>query len=177
MRLIVGSVILLLTASDALAAQGTITGKERTGWQTGYYNVVVAIIRNVEKDKAADAGSSRYRAVLSPKATLGGTLDPSLYPSLPAAFYVGKAVGAIEEAPPDGSLVMVVMQLDREDAADKPFAFIFSDICKFMPGESAMVLLKGLDDPLAAETLMRLQDARAHADPVRKATPPAADKR
>jgi hypothetical protein len=180
MRLFAFSVALLL-ACDAFAAQGRITGSERTGWETGYYNVVVAAIADVKRDTDQAGESRRYRATIVPKATLGGAFDSSLYPALPVVFYVGKAVGAIEEAPPDGALVLVVLQLDREEAAGKPFAFIFSDICKFMPGEAAMVVINSLDDPRVVDTLKRLQDARAHPDPKPNVRPankqPAADKR
>jgi hypothetical protein len=164
MQFMIWSVVLSLLSYNAFGGQGTITGKERGNWDTGYYNVIIAVIRDVQKDH--DENPNRYRALCVPKAALAGSLDPSLYPALPVVFYVGKTVGSIEDLPRDGALVIAVLQLERTpDAKDKASAFIFSDICTFMPGESAMVVIKGLDDPRVAETLKKLQDARANPDP------------
>jgi hypothetical protein len=165
MRVPLQLIVLLILSSNAFGAQGTITGKEWAGWDTGSYNVVVGVIHKINKEKGPGADANRYRAEFLPKATIGGTLDPSLYPTLPAVFYVGKAVGAIAELPREGALVLAVLQLEREDRHAKASALIFSDICTFMPGEAAMVVLKGLDDPRVTETLKKLQDARAHPDP------------
>ena len=92
-----------------------------------------------------------------------GTLDPSAHPTLPTVFYAGKAIGAIERAPQNGDLVMAVVKLERPvDTNTGVSTFIFSDICTFMPGKSAMVVLKSLEDAVVTETLKRLQEARAH---------------
>ena len=37
-------------------------------------------------------------------------------------------------------------------------------VVAFMPGNSALVAVKGMDDPKIIETLKKLQDARAHPD-------------
>jgi hypothetical protein len=164
--------LLLLWSRSALGAQGTITGKEAEGWDTGAFNVVVGTLDEVQRDGPKEL--NRYSGTFLPSATLGGTFDPSLHPKLPVRFYVGKANSSIEAPPPARAVVIAVIvtgMLHADEA--QPSNWIRSDICTFMPNQSALVVIKGLDDPRTFETLKKLQDARAHPNPDPYAKPPA----
>jgi hypothetical protein len=159
-------VLLLALANVATAGLGTTTGKEPGRWTDDQYNVVVGVITNVQRVRGE--GYQPYQATISPRATLGGTLDPSLHSSLPVRFYVSELTSSINRPPPEGATVMAVVQfLPKEAPGQQDAGFIVSDLCTFMPDRSALVVIKGLDDPRVAETLKKLQDARAHpnADP------------
>jgi hypothetical protein len=165
-RFIAFATLLVLSFSSGtiLAAQGTVTGKEPEGWDTGAFNVVLGTLIDVQKDGPAEL--NRYRATLVPLATLAGAFDPSLHPKVPVRFYVGRASSSIEQPPPSGATVIAVIVVGTLQADEtEPSNWIRSDICAFMPGESAMVVVKGLGDARVAETLKKLQEARAHPNP------------
>src|SRR5687767_13648962 len=77
--------LLVFTSSNALAGLGTITGKEFEGWSTGEYNVVLGVIKEIRPINGKEFGL--HRATFVPAATLAGTFDPSLHPTLPISFY------------------------------------------------------------------------------------------
>lgn len=163
-RAIVLLVFILITTSGAFAGQGTINGRESEGWDTGYYTLILGVIRDVQKQRTS--GEDRCIAVIVPRATLGGIFDPSLHPLLPVEFHFGEPTSSIRQPPKDGAIVLaVIKQVRATEKGQSDHGIIYSHICTFMPGESALVVLKGFDDPLIAETLKKLQDARAHQDP------------
>lgn len=162
-RIIATCAALLALTCHARAGLGTITGKEAEGWDSGYYNVVVGTIHDVQKEQ--DQPPERHRALLVPRATLGGTFDCSLHPKLPVTFYIGAATSSVTRIPPEGASVLVLIQFLPGENGQTAAGFIFSDICTFMPDKSAMVVINGMDDPRLVDTLKRLQDARAHRAP------------
>jgi hypothetical protein len=145
-RFIAFATLLVLSFSSGtiLAAQGTVTGKEPEGWDTGAFNVVLGTLIDVQKDGPAEL--NRYRATLVPLATLAGAFDPSLHPKVPVRFYVGRASSSIEQPPPSGATVIAVIVVGTLQAYET-------------------VVLTGFDDARIAQTLKKLQDARAHPDP------------
>ncbi len=151
-----GAVITLCTPSHAGIA--TTTGKEWRLWSEGDYSVVVARVVEIERAKGDNGDAGVYFATFEPIALLAGSLDPSLNPSIHVSMYVGNIGGgtSISDAPDKGSMVLAVVQHGN---------FVVSDICTFMPKNSAMVQITGLGDARIIETLKKLQDARAHADP------------
>jgi hypothetical protein len=165
---LVAVTILAIAVRPGLAGLGTTTGKERERWTTDRYNVVVASIRGIEKTK--DDGAPPYRATISPLATLAGSLDPSAHPDIPVTFYVSDMTSSIRRSvplPKDGATVLAVVQMSKSDG-DTVSGFIVSDICTFMPDESALVEIKGLDDPRVIATLKKLQAARAKPEAERR---------
>ncbi len=61
-------------------------------------------------------------------------------------------------------MILAVVRLkDPEYPEDRHW--IVSDICTFMPGQSALVVISGLEDPKVAATLKKIQGARANPDP------------
>lgn len=170
MSKVVHLVVIAITAlaMPVMAGLGTITGKEWGLWTEDRTSVIAATIRDVRKWEGGDYG--QYRATLVPLATLAGSLDPSLNPQLPVQFYVSDLTSSIrlsKPLPKDGSTVLAVVQMPKPQNADreKPAGFIVSDICTFMPDGSALVPIDGLGDAKVAETLKKIQVARANANP------------
>ncbi len=132
------------------------TGKEWHQWTEGGYSVIAARVREVRQapGDAGEAGS--YFAVLEPLAVFAGSLDPSEHATIRVSMYVGQGGTSIESPPKQGSMVLAVVQWGN---------FIVSDICTFMPDQSALAEVTGLGDPRVIETLKKIQDARAHAEP------------
>jgi hypothetical protein len=170
---------MILVATLAIAHRssggvGTLTGREPRIWNEGNISVIAATVAEVTKGEGE--GHQPYRATLVPLATLAGSFDPSLRPALRVRFYVSSLTSSVENAPPNGATVLAVIETsaihgDETTASD----WVRSDVCRFMPDGSALVVLKDLNDPRLGETLKRLQDARAHpdADPHRKVAPKA----
>lgn len=155
--------LLMTCAPISWAALGTTTGKDPKQWQAGELNVIVATVRDVHKDEGDVP--NRYQATLIPLATLAGRFDASLQPALPVRFYVGLASSSIADPPPRRATVIAVVAVGLTNGSEtKPSNWILSDICTFMPGESALLVIKGLADPRIAETLKKIQDARAQSD-------------
>jgi hypothetical protein len=159
-------VALLSFAGSSLAGIGTITGREAQGWQTGYYNVIVARIGEI---RAVQGHAGQYRAVLQPLASIAGRADPSEQPRIEVRFEAGDrgvAVTSISTTPPENSIVLAVVHLNVLYADEAVRSnWIAADFCKFMPGDAGMVVIKGLDDPRVLEPLRKIQDARAHPNP------------
>ena len=144
-----------------LAGWGNFTGDEEGLWDQDGCSVVVGKIRNMHNGSAK--GPAFYTATLQPEALLCGCLDPSLHPSLPVAFMAQALNTSIDQVPADGSTVLAVVSM-RDGRVG-----IVSDSCRFMPGDSSLVSVTGLDDPKVAETLKRLQAARKAGDAKRAA--------
>jgi hypothetical protein len=146
--------LLLLGGSPASsrAGIGFFTGGERGLWDQDRYSVVVGKISDIRLAPGVKFGG--YFATLRPTASLCGNLDPSLYPSLTVGFESGVQETSIQQTPTDGATVIAVVVQEENRAG------IISDYCKFMPGASSLVIIRGLDDPKVAETLKRLQAAR-----------------
>jgi hypothetical protein len=161
---------MLLLAFPSVGSGGiiSITGVEEGRWDQDGYSVIVATIRNVHRDPAIKYPD--WFATLEPTATLCGNFDASLCPSMKVSFNCdGGMTSSIAAVPAEGAAVMVVLERG-ENAVD-----ITSAYCMFMPGNSSLVAVNGLDDPKVKETLTRLQAARkAGAAKAAAATQPAA---
>jgi hypothetical protein len=111
-------------------------------------------------------GEDRCTATMVPRSTLAGAFDPSTHPVLPVQFYVYGPTSSIRRPPEEGAIVMAVCQLVRaKERGESDRAKVYSHVCAFMPDEAALVVLTGFDDARIAQTLKKLQDARAHPDP------------
>jgi hypothetical protein len=147
----------------ARAGLGTTIGNERGLWTTYRYSVIAATIRDVRPN--ADP-SQPNRATLLPIATFAGTLDPSLNPKLEVRFYVGDRTSSVKGLPPDGATVLVAVIVGRHHADEKEGSdWIDSDLVAFMPNQSALVVIKGIDDPLVTQTLEKIRVARGAQKP------------
>lgn len=156
---------IIIIASSLFAALGTINGKEKEGWESGTYSIVVATIHDIKKGE----GVGVYKASINPEATLAGVLDPSVNPTIRVSFYVDPPTTQgvttyVRNIPPAGATVLAVLEyLPINDQTEERAYRVTPNICTFMPEESGMVIIKGLDDPKVAETLKRIQKARAAA--------------
>jgi len=164
--------LLVIACNPTLAGLGTTTGREWLQWTQSGYCVVVGRLDDARHHDADVAG--KYRATFAPLASFAGTFDPGAFPAIPVIFYGGKN-SSIRDVPAHGSMVLAVMQFRLPEGDEKPSGFIVSDICTFMPGESSLVRIDGLNDPRVLDTVKKLRDARAHPDPdpYRAATQPA----
>jgi hypothetical protein len=151
--------------ANSRAGLGTTTGRERKLWTTYRYSVIVAKIRDVREGKGE--GYQAHHATLLPVATIAGTLDPSVTPSLDVRFYRSDLTSSIKgELPKDGAIVLAAVIMGRHHADEtEPSDWVDSDLVAFMPNRSGLVVIKGLDDPLVAETLQKIQAVRAEEKP------------
>lgn len=158
--------ILFVCVGHAGAALTALNGKESEGWDDGSYSIVVAKIRKIKQsDKYGN-----YTAVIEPMATLAGILDPSVHPVLPVRFGVDlptaqSSSSYIRRVPPDGATVLAVVSCFTAESVAKAKReyWIAGSICTFMPEQSGMIAIRGLDDPKVILTLQRIQLARAEA--------------
>jgi hypothetical protein len=154
----------LVFITFSFAGWGRISGDERDLWKE--YNVLVGKIGNIKK---SDDQSGRYDALFTPSANIAGNFDCSACLELPVSFFIdapGAAwlTSAITEVPANGSTVMVVLRFVPK-GADKPSdsGAIASHLCEFMPHQSGMVVVNGVDDPAVAKTLLHIRRARLGA--------------
>ncbi|HEX5243847.1 MAG TPA: hypothetical protein VFW23_11345 [Tepidisphaeraceae bacterium] len=154
----------LLWSDKSNAGLDTQEGNERGLWTKGYYSVIVARVGAIK-----EAAPSTERATLEPLCTIAGLLDPSDHRELHVVFYSDGMTSSIRSVPKRGDLILAVIRGDD---------FIVSDICRFMPDESSLVVVNGLNDPRIPGTLKRIQDARPHErrDSNVPATQPASGK-
>jgi hypothetical protein len=124
------------------------------------------IVAKVERawQQQSPAGDRQDKAILRPLATIAGTFDPSIHPSLAVEFYSGGGTTSIRRSPHDGDTVLAVVRV-QVLVQDDPVArnIVVSEVCTFMPERSALVVIKGLDDPAVTQTLTRIQEARTAA--------------
>jgi len=86
---------------------------------------------------------------------------------------VGRPNSSIAQPPEENAIVLAVVRLIRsKKKGESDTAVIYSHTCTFMPGETSLAVLNGFDDPKIAQTLTKLQDARAHPDPDPYGQPP-----
>ena len=128
-------------------------------------SVIVAKVDKLWKVASPDSDIKNH-AILSPLATLAGTFDPSLHSSLPVEFYSDGVTSSIKDPPKQGATVLAVIRYQVLIHGDPdPRNLIVSEVCRFMPGNSALVVIKGMDDTRVNETLRKLQEARANPSP------------
>jgi hypothetical protein len=153
------TLIVCLIAAAAYAGVSTYTGTDWTPSQTGRFCIIAA---RVERVTVGDMGNDKPHVILlRPFATLAGNFDPSLHPTLEVDCYTAPN-SSIRKLPGQDSTVLAAVALsDPTDPADKHY--VVSAWCTFMPEQSALVEINGLDDPLYASTLEKLQKERAIA--------------
>lgn len=150
-------------AGPATAGLGTTTGREWKLWTLGHYGVILAKVVSVEP---VPAQPREHRAVLEPLATVAGSFDPSERQARTFRVFISQWGTTITTAPPKGAIIMAVVRTGVLAYDERiPSDWIVPDICKFMPEDKALVVIKGLDDPRVLETLRKIQDARAHPNP------------
>ncbi|MGH7179526.1 MAG: hypothetical protein ACREJC_19275, partial [Tepidisphaeraceae bacterium] len=103
-----------------------------------------------------------HEGVFLPAATLAGKFDASLHPRLNVRLQIGGHGSSIKSAPALNARVMAVISTGNTWADEVvPSDWIVESICLFMPNHSALVVIDGFDDPRVAETLKKIQAARA----------------
>jgi hypothetical protein len=156
---------LAIIVNNVSAGWMTTNGKEKEDWEGGYYSIIIARIQGIKKTEEIGV----YKAVIIPKATVAGVLDPSVHPTIPVTFEVHLpelpgGITSIRQVPPEGATVLAVLEyLPINDHDEARVYRITPNICTFMPAQSGMVVIKGLDDPKVSETLKKIQRARAEA--------------
>jgi hypothetical protein len=153
------AVLLLVLISGATIHEGVIaiTGREEGLWTKDGTFVIVATIKAVERVHGPEYDPT-HRLVLLPHAALAGSFDPSLHVELVAHVAVGHG-SSVRQTPPVGSLAVVVMR-PHEGAF-----WVDSASCAFVPGGSALTVVASWNDPRIAETLRKIQAARANPNP------------
>src|SRR5688572_8389302 len=158
----------------AMGAIGKTTGREWGRWTEDKYSVIVAHVHEVKPPEGE--GYLPHAATLKPRATLAGTLDPSVHVFLPVRFFASSMTSSISEPPRENDLILAVVRVGVPQGEEQEISnWIVSNICTFMPNASAIAKVKGMDDPLVLETLEKLQAARAnpHPNPYGTRTRPA----
>src|SRR5262245_54394132 len=128
----------LARSIELLGGIKTLTGSEPGCWDKDAYSVIMARVDDV---RPSQQEPWNYKITLAPIATMSGSFDAGASDSLRLAFVCGTSTTSIEKPPRGGDTIMVVI---REDEG---VTYIVRDICKFMPDDSALVTIKGLDDP------------------------------
>jgi hypothetical protein len=151
------ALFLAAPSHDTAAGLATRRGDERGYWEQDRTSVVVAVLRDLRR--APDHTDIRSRhATLVPMATVSGSFDPGLHPTLPVRLWVVPPGTSIRGEPPEGATVMAVIA-QQDDGY-----LIVPDVCAFMPEPgAALVVVDGPGDPKVAQTLKRIQDVRLAA--------------
>jgi hypothetical protein len=155
--------LLCVLSRAASAGLGEIDPSGEGVFTEYHCSVIVAKVQKLWRVTAPD-GDVKDHAILLPLATIAGTFDASLHPSLPVEFYSDGVTSSIKSPSKQGATVLAVIRyqvLVRNDSV--PRNLIVSEVCKFMPDRSALVTVDGLNDPVVTETLHRIQAARAHS--------------
>jgi hypothetical protein len=144
------------------AADGGVDTYTATGWTPSSAARFCVIAARVARVTVGDMGEDKPHVLeLHPQATLAGKFDPSLRPSLTVRCYTAPN-SSIRSLPPEGSMVLAAVRL-RDVADPSDFDMAVSAYCTYMPQESALIEIKGMDDPVYLETLQRIQKERAFA--------------
>jgi hypothetical protein len=146
--------LVLLFGVTSYGGYGVCTGRERGFWRADQHSVVVAKVLSDATHVETPSSKHYYKMSIEPVATLAGAFDVSRQAKIEVGFYIGGP--NIDHAPPKDAFILIVLE--------QP-AFIISDDCEFMPDHSALVIVDGLSDRRVHETLDKIRDARAHADP------------
>ena len=159
------TIIATFLAVSCLCAIG-FAGQERPKadhrelWTSGRYSLIVGTITGIKADKSRDV-PGWYTATLTPSATISGSFDCGAYATIPILFNACRFDTSIKEVPKENAAVMGFMELlpkGEEWPADS--GFFVASLCEFMPHESSLVTVKGLDDPIIHDTLVKIQGAR-----------------
>jgi hypothetical protein len=157
-------VILVGACPTLFGGQGMITGAKWSTWDKDNISVVIGRLSDPRQIPGIEQGL--YEAKLAPTATLAGRFDPSLHPQLKVRFYAGVSGTSIDEVPPKVATVLAVIgaQILVHDEL-VPSDWIESSLCMFMPEPNfpALLVIRGFDDPRVAETLKKIQAARANS--------------
>lgn len=151
------SILVTLWCSCAGAASYTIDGRTEETWSKGALFVVVATVKTVHPVERMPEDATTHVVTLVPHATLAGSFDAGLQPEITAPMSVGLYETSIKSAPPAESLAIVVVLRRKEH----PSLCVAGATIAFVPGGSALTVVTGWDDPRIAETLKRIQTARA----------------
>jgi len=162
---------LICNVSATLAALGTYTGREPGFWQRQF--IIVARVNGVhtldrQRDPQEDA---THILSLEPLLTLAGNFDPSRQPVIKVRVAVTAPSSTIQsssvtEPPREGSIVLAVIGSGNIDSDDRrPFLWVASEICLFMPDEAGLVTLQGLSDKRILETLKKVRERRGANPP------------
>ena len=154
---------------QADAGIGTTDGSDESDFSD--YSVIVATF-NGAKTYPLENKYFTHHATLIPVATLTGTFDAALHPTLGVDFNCGTLTTSIKNLPDEGSTVVAVIWMkDGVAKGSEGRTSVTSTICTFMPEQAAMAQVTGLSDPRITEVLKKIQAARLKGDP---STRPAA---
>jgi hypothetical protein len=147
-----------------LLAQMTFSGKEAEVWAQYELSVVVARVDRVAAGARYETGT--HLITMTPLATLAGLFDPSLYPEVAVATWIGEMGTSIHRAPAPGVVVIAVIGKNEGNRV------VLAENFSFMPDSCPLVVVTGLDDPRIIETLRKIRLARAAT--TKPATAPSA---
>jgi hypothetical protein len=137
---------------------GTFFGRDESDWAEGKVAVVLALVQ----ETGPSANGYEYEATFLPRSTVAGNFDCGLHPRLRMRFFASETGGTSIKSPPrDGDLVMAVIGTKGEGGGYD----VYAEYCAFMPGDEAMLPVRGIDDRRVAETLKRIQDLRLKPKP------------
>src|SRR5437016_6252709 len=103
-------ITILFAAFPVGAGLGTTSGSDPGIWDKGGISLIAARIRKVTE--LADDRHATHVLDLEPIATLAGVFDATQKPRLEAKAWADRQTSAIDEIPPEGSLVLAVIYYD-----------------------------------------------------------------
>ena len=161
MRLTTFAIILVMfcTACPSTAGVGLFDGKSEENWVRARYSVIVAKIESIDPVDPESVGE--LKLTFLPQATIGGAFDCGAESKIVAdCWYATGGNSAIfGERPQKGTLVLaLICMYESED-----FYRVPNSNCPLLPNGQPLCVVKGMDDPVIAETLARVQKARAIA--------------
>ena len=160
-------VVIFTAGAEAFGGGGMLTGRERDAWGHEGYSVIVAHVVRVKTLPGVRSDEGTHEVRLEPLATLAGKFDPTQDPDLLTVMSVdrGSRTSSTDSVPPVDALVLAVIEPGFLAGDPKrPCIWITSMFCRFMPRESALVVIDGLGDKRITETVARIRDARKHRD-------------
>ena len=142
----------------ARAGVGLMTGESEDEWAGDRCSVIVAKVDSINPADPDAVGE--LKLTLLPQATIGGSFDCRAEPKVVAAAWYGVGGNsAIEDRPRKGTLVLaLVCMYESED-----FYRVPNVGCPLLPNKQPLCVINSLDDPAVAQTLARIQAARAVA--------------
>ena len=136
------------------AAGGYFDGGRGWGTEPGQASLVygkAVSIRRVDDNLL-------HELVFEPHATLAGNFDPTQDGTVKLHFsysHNGNVPTAVKHLPADGSSVLLVMLFQRSGRT-----LVHYNLAPFMPGDSSMVVVEGLGDPVVSGVVEEVRRRR-----------------
>jgi hypothetical protein len=157
-------------ASPGVAATPTITAGDEKLWDHGGAYLIVALVKEVAPVVVEPNEAATHILTLQPVCTLAGEFDPSKNPEIRARAWIDEkhvkyGHSSMVAIPAKGTPVLVlIVQGNIGDDGRRPFPWVASAICTFMPEKYGLVAVKDLNDARITETLERIRRGRIPTD-------------